>query len=43
MTVEQHLRVIIGDLVIRVASLSAENDLLKEELEKLKLPETRNP
>ena len=34
MTVEQHLKAIIGDLVIRVAQLQAELDALKEQLEK---------
>lgn len=29
MTVEEHLRIIIGDLVIRVAQLSAELDAVK--------------
>jgi len=29
MTVEEHLRIIIGDLVIKVAQLSADNDALK--------------
>jgi len=32
MTVEQHLRQIIGDLIVRVAQLSAENDALKAQL-----------
>jgi hypothetical protein len=29
MTIEEHLRVLIGDLVLRVASLAAEVDALK--------------
>lgn len=29
MTIEQHLRILIGDLVFRVAQLAAENDALK--------------
>jgi hypothetical protein len=29
MTIEEHLRVMIGDLVLRVASLAAEVDALK--------------
>jgi hypothetical protein len=29
MTIDQHLRILIGDLVITVARLSAENDALK--------------
>jgi uncharacterized small protein (DUF1192 family) len=32
MTVEEHLRIIIGDLVLRVAQLSAEIDALKADL-----------
>jgi len=34
MTVEEHLRIIIGDLVIKVAQLSAELDQAKAELAK---------
>jgi len=29
MTIDEHLRMLIGDLVIRVAHLAAENDALK--------------
>ena len=32
MTVEEHLRTIIGDLVLTVARLSAENDALKAQI-----------
>lgn len=32
MTLEQHLRVLIGDLVLRVASQAAEIDALKEQI-----------
>jgi uncharacterized small protein (DUF1192 family) len=36
MTPEEHLRTIIGDLVMRVAQLSAELDTLKAQLPKKK-------
>lgn len=32
MTIEEHLRVMIGDLVLRVAALAAEVDTLKAQL-----------
>jgi hypothetical protein len=32
MTIEEHLRVMIGDLVIKVAALSAELDAVKAKL-----------
>jgi len=39
MTIEQHLRQIIGDLIVRVAQLSAENDALKAQLPPAPPPE----
>jgi hypothetical protein len=32
MTLDQHVRVMIGDLVVRVAALAADNDILREQL-----------
>lgn len=32
MTLAEHLRLLIGDLVMRVAELAAENDALKAQL-----------
>ncbi len=32
MTAEEHLRMIIGDMVVRIAQLSAEIDALKAQL-----------
>jgi hypothetical protein len=37
-TIEQHLRVLAGDLVLRIAALQSENDALLEELAKRPLP-----
>ena len=36
MTNEEHLKMLIGDLVVKIALLSAENEALKEELAALK-------
>lgn len=43
MTIEQHLRTMIGDLVLQVAQLRAENDALKEAIQKAPAPEGDKP
>lgn len=39
MTIEQHLRTMIGDLVLQVAQLRAENDAMKEVIQQQPAPE----
>ena len=36
MTAEEHLKMLVGDLVVKIAVLSSENDALKQELAVLK-------
>jgi hypothetical protein len=33
MTAEEHLRILIGDLIVKIALLTAENDMLKQQLQ----------
>lgn len=40
MNAEQHLRALIGDLVIRVAQQAAENDALRDALAAAQAPKT---
>lgn len=38
MTLEEHLRILIGDLVLRVAQLASEVDVLKAQIADQKAP-----
>lgn len=43
MTLEEHLRILIGDLALRLAAQAAESDRLRARVEQLESPTKRRP